>query len=72
MFKLFLKKICNKFFLCLSAKVPSNRRKISKEDFNRELIKGIEIEMKYTKNNAVAKDMALDNLYENPDYYNKY
>ena len=72
MFKLFLKKIYNKFFLCLFAKGPSNRRKMSKEDFNRELIKGIEIEMKYIKNNAVAKDMALDNLRENLDYYNKY
>ena len=45
---------------------------MSKEDFNRELIKGIEIEMKYIKNNAVAKDMALDNLRENLDYYNKH
>jgi len=72
MFKLFVKKIYNKFFLCLFAKGPSNRRKMSKEDFNRELIKGIEIEMKYIKNNAVAKDMALDNLRENLDYYNKY
>ena len=72
MFKLFVKKIYNKFFLCLFAKGPSNRRKMSKEDFNRELIKGIEIEMKYIKNNAVAKDMALDNLRENLDYYNKH
>jgi len=64
MFKLFVKKTYNTF-LC------SMKRKISKEDFVTKLNRGIEIELKHFNNKAVAKDVATDNLYENPNYYNK-
>jgi cell division protein YceG involved in septum cleavage len=36
-----------------------------------QLKKGIEIEFEHTKDKAVAREIALDHLYEIPDYYNR-
>jgi hypothetical protein len=76
MFKLFVNKIYNTCLSYLLVRILSKnltrKRKISKEDFAKELNKGIEIELKQFDNKAVAKSAAIDNLYENPNYYNEY
>lgn len=36
-----------------------------------ELSKGIRVEMEHTKDEEVAKEIALDHLYEDPKYYTK-
>ena len=76
MFKLFVKKTYNTCLRYLLVKILSmnltKKRKISKKDFDEKLNKGIKIELMHFDNEAVAKDVAMDNLYENPNYYNKY
>ena len=76
MFKSFITKIYNSLLTCFCINPTSNnipsKRKLSKEDFDRELHIGIAIEMEHTKNRAVAKDIAMDHLHDNPDYYKKY
>ena len=36
-----------------------------------QLQKGIKVEMEHTNNRKKAKEIAMDHLYEKPDYYNK-
>lgn len=38
---------------------------------NRELQMGIKVEMEHTKNRKMAEDIAMDHLYEIPDYYTR-
>lgn len=41
-------------------------------DFDeKELKKGIKIEMEHTKNEKIAKEIAKDHLTEDPNYYKK-
>ena len=37
----------------------------------KELNMGIEVEMEHTKNKEIAKDIAMDHLFEIPDYYTR-
>lgn len=37
----------------------------------KELVKGIKVELEHTKDEAVAKEIALDHLWEDPKYYQK-
>lgn len=37
----------------------------------KELAKGIKIEMEHTEDKKIAKEIALDHLYEDPNYYSK-
>lgn len=41
------------------------------EDFEKELQAGIAVEMEHTKNPDEARRIALDHLYEDPEYYEK-
>jgi hypothetical protein len=36
-----------------------------------ELDKGIKVEMEHTKSRVKAKEIAMDHLFEDPEYYNK-
>jgi len=36
-----------------------------------QLTKGIKVEMEHTKDRDVAKEIAMDHLFEDPNYYNK-
>ena len=38
---------------------------------NGEFKKGIEVEMEHTDDESVAKEIAIDHLWEDPDYYSK-
>ena len=47
-------------------------KNLSKEDVDlKQLEMGIEIEMEHTKNQKLAEKIALDHLYEDPEYYTK-
>ena len=45
--------------------------KVSVDDINKQLKIGIPTEHEHTKNNKLAKEIALDHLEENPNYYSK-
>lgn len=36
-----------------------------------QLIKGVNVEMEHTNNKKIAKEIAMDHLYEDPNYYTK-
>ena len=36
-----------------------------------ELDKGIKVEMEHTNNKAIAREIAMDHIYENPKYYTR-
>jgi ADP-dependent phosphofructokinase/glucokinase len=41
------------------------------ETLQHQLDKGIKVEMEHTKDKDLAKKIAMDHLYEVPDYYDK-
>lgn len=41
------------------------------KQLEKELEKGIEVEMEHTTNKSVAREIAMDHLYEDPKYYTK-
>ena len=47
------------------------KHSISLKNIEKELEKGIIIEMEHTNDKLIAKEIALDHLYEMPDYYSK-
>lgn len=44
---------------------------VSVDDIQRELSKGVRVEMEHTSKDAVAREIALDHLAEDPRYYTK-
>lgn len=49
----------------------SKKYSISKDKLEKELERGIEVELEHTDDKEVAKEIALDHLGEAPDYYEK-
>ena len=45
--------------------------KVSKEQIEQQLAKGIKIEREHTNHDSVAREIALDHLKEFPDYYDR-
>jgi len=44
----------------------------SDKDFNKSsLDKGIKVEMEHTTSKSIAKEIAMDHLTEDPEYYDK-
>jgi len=51
-------------------KIASKHGDVPDEEFNTEALqKGMEIEKEHTNSDALAKAIAKDHLFENPDYY---
>lgn len=48
-----------------------NKHKITREQLQDQLTKGIEVEKEHTSNAAQAREIALDHLAEFPDYYDR-
>lgn len=44
---------------------------VSVEDINKQLMKGIKVEMEHTNNKNKAREIAMDHLWEDSKYYNK-
>ena len=49
----------------------ANMHKVDIDDLNKELQMGIKVEMEHTSDREIAKEIALDHLYEDPKYYTK-
>jgi hypothetical protein len=41
------------------------------DELHMELVKGMRVEKEHTNDEAVAKEIAMDHLYEDPKYYTK-
>lgn len=55
----------------LSVVEIARKHKVDKKQIEDQLSKGIKIEMEHTKKYEVAKEIALDHLKEDPNYYTK-
>ena len=49
----------------------ADMHKVSKDEIDAEVEKGIEVESEHTKDPEIAHEIALDHVYEDPDYYTK-
>jgi hypothetical protein len=49
----------------------AKKHNINIETLQHQLDKGIKVEMEHTKDKDLAKKIAMDHLYEVPDYYDK-
>jgi len=49
----------------------AEKHKVSVEHIKSQLEKGIKIEHEHTKDNSAARKIAMDHLFEDPDYYTK-
>lgn len=49
----------------------ATRHKTSLTEILKELQKGIRVEMEHTKKKTVARQIAMDHLFEDPKYYSK-
>ena len=49
----------------------ANKHQVDIDDLNKELQKGIKVEMEHTTDRKVAEKIALDHLFEDPKYYTK-
>jgi nicotinic acid mononucleotide adenylyltransferase len=49
----------------------ANYHKVDIDDLMKEFQMGIKVEMEHTTDRGVAREIAMDHLYENPKYYSK-
>lgn len=49
----------------------AKKHDVSVEEIKKQLEKGVEVEVEHTKDKGLAKEIALDHLYEIPDYYDR-
>ena len=49
----------------------ADKHKVSLKDIENQLKKGQKVEMEHTKDKELAKKIAMDHLWEIPDYYDK-
>ena len=54
-----------------SLKTLAKKYSMSEDELQKELDKGINIELDHTDDRKIAKEIALDHLGETPDYYKK-
>jgi hypothetical protein len=49
----------------------ANKHNVSVDHLDSQLKKGIKVEHEHTKDNTIARKIAMDHLFEDPDYYIK-
>jgi len=49
----------------------AKKHNVDIESLKKEIEKGIKVEHEHTKNNQTAKTIAMDHLFEDPEYYTK-
>lgn len=49
----------------------ANKHKVNIDTLTKEYIKGVKVEMEHTKDKNLAKEIAMDHLVEDPEYYTK-
>lgn len=55
----------------ISIEELSKKHKVSVDKIVEQLLKGIEVELEHTNDKDKAKEIAMDHLFEMPDYYTK-
>ncbi len=55
----------------LTVRSLAKLHKVSVEQIERQLAKGIKVEKEHTSKDEVAEEIALDHLKEYPDYYDR-
>jgi hypothetical protein len=70
-FKIFYEQTFNGLAKGKSVEDLAKKHNISVDHINSQLKKGIKIEHEHTKDNNTAKKIAMDHLFEDPDYYTK-
>ena len=55
----------------MSMEAIADHHDITVDELNKHLDKGEKVELEHTDDKAVAKEIALDHLYEDPKYYDK-
>lgn len=55
----------------MSAESIAKKHKISIKDINTQIKKGIKVEMEHVDDESLAREIALDHLFEIPDYYTR-
>ena len=55
----------------ISIEELSKKHKVSVDEIVEQLLKGIEVELEHTNDKDKAKEIAMDHLFEMPDYYTK-
>ena len=48
-----------------------NKHRCNLEDLNQQLLIGLKVEKEHTDNPGIAKEIAMDHLWEDPKYYTK-
>ena len=49
----------------------ADKHKVSLAHIEKEVAAGVQVELEHTKDRSVAKKIAMDHLFEDPDYYTK-
>jgi hypothetical protein len=49
----------------------ATKHKIDVEKLTKQFIKGVKVEMEHTKDKQMAKEIAMDHIFEDPKYYDK-
>jgi hypothetical protein len=49
----------------------AKKHKVSLDKIKSQLQRGIEVEMEHTKSKSIAKEIAMDHIFEDPEYYVK-
>lgn len=55
----------------LSVEQIAKKHRVSVDQINKQLIKGVRVELEHTNHPDVAQEIALDHLAEFPDYYDR-
>ena len=55
----------------ISIEELSKKHKVSVDEIVEQLLKGIEVELEHTNDKDKSKEIAMDHLFEMPDYYTK-
>ena len=49
----------------------AKRHNVDMKELRNQLKKGMTVEMEHTNKKSIAKEIAMDHLFEDPNYYNK-
>jgi hypothetical protein len=52
-------------------KAIADKHNVSVEEINNQVAKGIKVELEHTSDKAIAHEIAMDHVFEDPKYYSK-
>jgi hypothetical protein len=69
-FDLYVEETLNGLAKGKTLKDIAKKHDVSIDHLKSQLKKGINVEVEHTKNHSTAKKIAMDHLFEDPNYYN--